>query len=198
MSVREIRVAEASLEHLFVVVADAGPGADVRVTGVSDDEINAVKLRMQTAGLLDITEAGSNVLMGTVPNHNVGAKASLAWADIAGKDPEPFDELVDEDELLARDGLRSNLATLDGDDAAKRSCGPDVGGKRKPCKDCTCGLAEKRDSESAPPAAQPGKGCGSCALGDAFRCASCPYLGLPPFKPGEKVQVPSSLMTSDI
>lgn len=106
------------------------------------------------------------------------------------------DDLIDTDALLEEADLKkpTNLDKFD--------CGTSSSGKKKACKNCTCGLAEEIEAEASNKQktnAQTVKSsCGSCYLGDAFRCSSCPYLGLPPFKPGEKIQLTENLLKPDV
>lgn len=97
--------------------------------------------------------------------------------------------MVDQNDLLAEeDKLRPDEASL-------RVCG--TTGKRKACKDCSCGLAEELADGIEPLKKSVNSSCGSCYLGDAFRCASCPYLGMPAFKPGEKIQLSERQLKAD-
>lgn len=60
--------------------------------------------------------------------------------------------------------------------------------KKKPCANCTCELRNQEDTRSA---------CGNCHKGDAFRCSTCPSLGLPPYQPGEVVSFSAELNDMD-
>ncbi|MCJ1435537.1 electron carrier [Xylographa pallens] len=114
------------------------------------------------------------------------------------------DELIDEDTLLEEsDFIRPVIQPPE--------CRPTSGKRRRACKDCTCGLAQKIAAEDASKRSQADQSlaklkasdlaeidftvqgkvgsCGNCALGDAFRCDGCPYVGLPAFKPGEEVRL---------
>lgn len=104
------------------------------------------------------------------------------------------DDTIDPDMLIDSEDLKKP------DAASLQVCA--TTGKKKACKDCSCGLdkilAGDTGDEQAPPAEQSKSSCGSCYLGDAFRCASCPYLGMPAFKPGEKVTLNASMLQDDI
>merc|ERR1712127_38843 len=99
-------------------------------------------------------------------------------------------ELVDDSTLLDE----ADLVKVD--PASLRVCG--TTGKKKACKDCSCGLREELDSGKEPTTKSVSSSCGSCYLGDAFRCGSCPYLGMPAFKPGQKVQLSSRQLNPDL
>ena len=131
------------------------------------------------------------------------SKASSAWEE----DDDERDEMIDEDALLTEKDKAKPTAEGEG-----VGCPP----TRKPCKDCTCGRKEEEEmKENATPASSVVKmdlendpndetfksACGNCALGDAFRCAGCPYLGLPAFKENDeenKVVMLDDLGTVDL
>lgn len=95
---------------------------------------------------------------------------------------------ADEDDLLANDVLEPTPAPS----AAAGGCAT----KRRACKNCSCGRKEMEEAEDrAAAAAMPANpsACGNCYKGDAFRCASCPYLGKPAFQPGNVVKLDLSV-----
>jgi hypothetical protein len=136
------------------------------------------------------------------------------------------DDLIDEDDLLDEEDLKrrpqarmyfprhlhlQQFAMHHTDAQTATECQPQK--RRRPCKDCTCGLAAKFEAEETERRSQANAGleaikldtsdlneldftvqgktgsCNNCSLGDAFRCSTCPFIGLPAFKPGEEVRI---------
>ncbi|KAJ5596778.1 hypothetical protein N7450_003236 [Penicillium hetheringtonii] len=119
---------------------------------------------------------------------------------------EDDDELINEDSLIDEEDFTRPIMP-------PPECQPKTGRRRRACKDCTCGLADRLEAEDKERRDNADKNlnvmklqtddlaevdftvqgktgsCGSCALGDAFRCDGCPYMGLPAFKPGQEVSI---------
>ncbi|XP_054856107.1 anamorsin [Eublepharis macularius] len=110
---------------------------------------------------------------------SVDPTAAKLWTLSASDMNDEDMDLLDSDELLDSEDLKKP------DPASLKAPSCKESGKKKACKNCTCGLAEELEKEKEN--SQPKSACGNCYLGDAFRCASCPYLGKPAFKPGEKI-----------
>uniref|UniRef100_G3SPW0 Anamorsin n=1 Tax=Loxodonta africana TaxID=9785 RepID=G3SPW0_LOXAF len=172
---------------------------------LSPEEMQSVQehLGYQSDGLLSVQITGKK------PNFEVGSSSQLKLS-IAKKSPsvkpavdpaaaklwtlsandmeDDSMDLIDSDELLDPEDLKRP------DPASLRAASCGEGKKRKACKNCTCGLAEELEKEKSKEQkiSQPKSACGNCYLGDAFRCASCPYLGMPAFKPGEQVLLSNS------
>lgn len=134
-------------------------------------------------------------------------KASL-WSLTAASSGTDTPPTIDESTLLKEEDLaRPTLIK-------REDC--DVKTTRRACKNCTCGLREvllqekddlaesfgERKTTTTTPNGKKLRtissgavtsSCGNCYLGDAFRCSSCPYLGMPAFEPGQKVTIPDTM-----
>ena len=154
---------------------------------------------------------------------STGMPAGVGFDDGTGAAEEDSDdELIDEDTLLDEEDLKRPVKVRKynyfpslkpfTDFTTATECKPKAK-RRRACKDCTCGLAQKLDAEDRAKRANADQAlnslkldandlsevdftvkgkvgsCGNCSLGDAFRCDGCPYIGLPAFKPGEEVRL---------
>jgi hypothetical protein len=192
-------IAPSSLDALLVVVAAADLSkadvynpmelanwvsvltseASVAIQVVGDcQDLQPVHTSFLLAGLASASERrtadGSRILTAKRKPAAGAAAMPLKKVTVALDD----EDMINEDDLLDDDVLAPPPAM------GARTAGDDCDG-RKPCDDCTCGRAEE---QSAPKKQEnaPSSSCGKCNLGDAFRCASCPYLGKPAFKAGEE------------
>ena len=80
---------------------------------------------------------------------------------------------------------------LNDEETKKFSSASDCITKPKACANCSCGRKEEEEAaeKSKLETGQIKSSCGRCYLGDAFRCATCPYSGLPAFEPGDEVKL---------
>uniref|UniRef100_A0A2D4P1E1 Anamorsin n=1 Tax=Micrurus surinamensis TaxID=129470 RepID=A0A2D4P1E1_MICSU len=168
---------------------------ELRKNALTSEQLQAVQKHLD----VQCPEILAVLLEGKKPNFEVGSSSQLKLSTVkkpttekprldptAAKlwtlsandmDDEDMD-ILDSDELLDAEDLKKP------DPASLKAPSCKESGKRKACKNCTCGLAEELEQKKN---AQPKSACGNCYLGDAFRCASCPYRGMPAFKPGEKI-----------
>lgn len=169
------------------------------VTNVEDRDVGqALALDLKIQGFLDIMAAkdpasGERFVVCQKPGFDVGATATVKITPAASENKKwkmdtsdlADSDLIDENELLDKDFKAP---------APGSGCGEDVGGKKRACKDCTCGLAESEAADNVAATASAtieekvvrASSCGNCAKGDAFRCAGCPFRGKPAFEPGNE------------
>ncbi|ETI49537.1 hypothetical protein F441_06675 [Phytophthora nicotianae CJ01A1] len=182
----------------------AGGVLQLHVANVQEEKKNAILMALMIGGLVDTTDKKESspffpkfsdaVCFSSKKQSFESTAIPLAikstttqpikkWTVLADDfGDEQDDDIIDEDTLL--DDTDEVLQ------AAKADCGEKVGGKKRACKNCTCGLKDEDDKPvmSEKDLNKLVSGCGNCFKGDAFRCGSCPFLGKPAFKPGmEKV-----------
>uniref|UniRef100_A0A915Q6X5 Anamorsin homolog n=1 Tax=Setaria digitata TaxID=48799 RepID=A0A915Q6X5_9BILA len=202
----EVNVAEETYDGIIIIASDAGlerslrsafltakPNSAVRVIVRNVDEAKVLR-QIKLAGFLGVLKVANGLWKAydcEKPSVSVGAAVPLKLPSLS-KEVNVWninvvdDDLIDENSLLQEeDYSKPTATTLEGDCTLSNEVK-----KRRACKNCTCGLAEMIESEKMTAQAKSIKSsCGNCGLGDAFRCSTCPYWGLPPFKPGEEGKI---------
>jgi SAM-dependent methyltransferase len=186
------------------------PGGKILVSNTSQSipeetnkVISAIERMLLLAGFVNAEKAElqsgvrSLLVKAMKPSWKVGSSFSLKRPvkNVFKIQMDEDNDLIDEDSLLTEEDLKKPQLPPVGD------C--EVGTAKKACKNCSCGRAEAEEKVeklglTMDQIENPQSACGSCGLGDAFRCGTCPYKGLPPFKLGDKVTLSGNFLTVDV
>ena len=153
---------------------------------LTEDAFKKVSRSMKFAGLLNITLSSPNTISSKTKTW-ASSDNSNQWKAINPKNADKqqgqgvtVDSLIDPFDSYQKMAQNSDCLT-----------------RPKPCKNCTCGRAQAEQKGQKVDLTNFTGGCGRCHLGDAFRCANCPYRGSPAFKPGEKVDLSSNAQINE-
>eukprot|EP00892_Ulva_mutabilis_P011678 jgi/Ulvmu1/8883/UM049_0065.1 len=190
LTVKEVQAACTHLKsggQLLVLVPSSQDSVRrlVVMSGCTSASTTTVNVEGSSCGMTSATK----------PGVSLGAKTSIASAELASTwkitVDAAHDDLIDDDELLTEEDRKPV-------EPPKNDCST----SKKACANCSCGRAEAEAAgvklQLTPDMIEnPQSACGSCSLGDAFRCATCPYRGLPIFQPGKKIELPSDFLLAD-
>lgn len=176
---------EASLKTTFKLSGFTDIKSDsVTIFGLNNQSVSGVIIKAKKPCF----EVGSSRQLLFADNDHTQQDVRTVWSlDVDTEDV----ELVNDDDLLDESDVNKPTS-----ESLRKACDLKEK-KRKACINCTCGLADEKKTEDPVTQKSVVSACGSCYLGDAFRCASCPYLGMPAFQPGENVKLSATQMKVD-
>ncbi|XP_054165003.1 anamorsin homolog [Oppia nitens] len=186
-------------QHLNRLLSSLKPKGRLIIKKSKDCTTGSLVTSLKLNGFVNLIETNDDITV-SKPEYEVGSSVKLnfgdnkssstskIWSLAAMEIIDDSVDLIDDNELLTEEDK-----TLP-DPQSLKVCATTK--QRKACANCSCGLAEELESEALQKIKENSQNakssCGNCYLGDAFRCAKCPYLGMPAFKAGEKVVLDNS------
>lgn len=108
------------------------------LVALKDTADKPLESELKLSGFVNVRQE-HGAFVGTKPNYEVGSGAKLSFSKKVWKLDDDDEELINADDLLDEEDKKVP------DPSSLRVCG--TTGKRKACKDCSCGLAEELEGE---------------------------------------------------